>query len=547
MATSNQVVRPPVTKFSPSLWGDEFRYFVFDNEVAKRYAQEIEVLKERVRSMLVRIRSSKLAEKLNFIDTIERLGISYHFQSEIDEMLKEIYNANLKFHGDDLCTCALMFRLLRQHGYNISSGIFENFQENGKFRNNLSRDIKGLLNLYEASHMDGHKDDILKEAYTFSRTHLEGFHPQLNSTLGTQVRHALEQPLHKGIPRVEISFFIRVYEEDESKNDVLLRFAKLDYNLLQMHHKQELYQLMRWWKELDFVTTLPYARDRAVESYFWALGVLFEPEYSNARLMIAKSVAMIAVIDDTFDSFGTPNELEIYTDAIQKWDINQINRLPDYMKISYKALINLYDEDFNKELCEEGRIFALYYAKERMKELVRAYYTELKWSTKGCMPPFVEYLNNGLASSTVYLLITTFLLGMKSVTREAFEWVNQNPRIVEANAILGRLINDIGSYEREKSSSLIAITGIDCYMSDYGVSVHEAMDKLKEMINNAWKDINEDILQPTFPISREILMCLLNIARAVSVLYMQNQDGFTNSEKVMKPYMNALFVESFEV
>ncbi|XP_019167988.1 PREDICTED: vetispiradiene synthase 3-like [Ipomoea nil] len=546
MATSNEVVRPAVTKFSPSLWGDEFRYFVFDNEVAKRYAQEIEVLKEQVRSMLVRIRSSKLAEKLNFIDIIERIGISYHFHSEIDEILKEIYNANLKFHGDDLCTCALMFRLLRQHGYNISSGIFESFQENRKFRNNLVRDIKGLLNLYEASHMNGHKDDILKEAYTFSRTHLEVVHPQLNSTLGTQVRHALEQPLHKGIPRVEISFFIRVYEEDESKNDVLLRFAKLDYNLLQMHHKQELYQLTRWWKELDFVTTLPYARDRVVESYFWALGVFFELEYSKARLMIAKSIAMIAIIDDTFDSFGTPDELEIYTDAIQKWDINQMNRLPDYMKISYKALINLYDEEFNKELSEEERIFALYNAKERMKELVRAYYTELKWSTKGCMPPLVEYLRNyGLASSTIYVVITTFLLGQKPVTREAFEWVNQNPRIVEANAILARLINDVASYEREKSNSLY--TGIDCYMSDYGVSVDEAMHKLQEMVNNAWKDINEDILQPTLPISREILMCLLNIARVDSVVYMKKQDGFTNSEKLMKPFMIAVLVGSFEI
>ncbi|XP_031119843.1 vetispiradiene synthase 3-like [Ipomoea triloba] len=539
MAKSNEVVRPAVTKFSPSLWGDEFRYFVFDNEVAKRYAQEIELLKERVRSMLVRIRSSKPAEKLNFIDTIERLGISYHFHSEIDEMLKEIYNANLKFHGDDLCTSALMFGLFRQHGYNISS-------ENGKFRNNLSGDIKGLLNLYEASHMNGHKDDILKETYTFSRTHLEVVHPQLNSTLGTQVRHALEQPLHKGIPRVEISFFIRVYQEDESKNDVLLRFAKLDYNLLQMHHKHELYQLMRWWKELDFVTTLPYARDRAVESYFWALGVFFELEYSKARLMIAKSIAMIAIIDDTFDSFGTPDELEIYTDAIQKWDINQMNRLSDYMKISYKALINLYDEEFNKELSEEGKSFALYNAKERMKELVRAYYTELKWSTKGCMPSFVEYLNNyGLASSTIYSVITTFLLGQKPVRREASEWVNQNPRILEANAILARLINDIASYEREKSSSLY--TGIDCYMRDYGVSVHEAMDKLQEIVDNAWKDINEDIVEPTLPISREILMCLLNIARVDSVVYMQNQDGFTNSEKVMKPYMIAVLVGSFEI
>lgn len=108
------------------------------------------------------------------------------------------------------------------------------------------------MNLYEASHENGHNDDILKEAYTFARTHLEIIGQQLNSILGRKVRHALEQPLHKGIPRVEICYFIRLYQEDEFKIDVLLQFAMLDFNLLQMHHKQELYKLTRYVKENNF-------------------------------------------------------------------------------------------------------------------------------------------------------------------------------------------------------------------------------------------------------------------------------------------------------
>ncbi|XP_031119892.1 vetispiradiene synthase 3-like [Ipomoea triloba] len=546
MATSNKVVRP-VTNFFPSLWGDEFQHFVFDNEVAERYAQEIEVLKRQVRSMLKSIRMSELAEKLNFIDTIERLGISYHFDEEIDAMLKEIYNDNSKFKvGEDLCTCALMFRLLRQHGHNISSGIFDNFQENGKFKDTLSNNVEGLLNLYEASHVIGHNDNNLKDAYTFSRNHLEVVVLQLKSTLKKQVRHALEQPLHKGIPRVEISYFVRVYQEDESKNDVLLHFAKMDFNLLQMYHKQELCEMKRWWKELDFVTTLPYIRDRVVECYFWSVGVYFEVKYSKARLMLAKSIIMASVIDDTYDTFALPDELEIFTSAIQKWDISQLNHLPDYMKIIYKALIDLY-VDYDKELSREGRSFALYYTKERIKELVRAYNIEIKWSIEGCKPPVAEYLKNGEPSSTLFLLITCSFLGMKSVTKEAFEWSSQNPRIFRANAILGRVVNDIASYEREKSNGPIT-TGIDYYMNDYGVSVEEAMNKFREIAENAWKDTNEDILQPTTPaISTEILMRILNFARIDEVVYMKRQDGYTYPEKVLKPYIIALFVDCFEI
>ncbi|KAH0711521.1 hypothetical protein KY289_007480 [Solanum tuberosum] len=269
-----EIVRP-VANFSPSLWGDRFLSFSIDNHVAQKYAQEIEALKEETRSMLLAINGRKLAETLNLIDVVQRLGIAYHFEKEIDEILDRIYNENANFEGDDysdLSTFALQFRLLRQHGYNISPEIFSKFQDgNGKFKESRASDddVLGLLSLYEASHVRTHGEDILEDALVFSTTHLESATPHLNSPLKEKVTHALEQSLHKSIPRVEAQFFISsIYEKEESKNDVLLKFAKLDFNLLQMLHKQELAEVSRWWKDLDFVTTLPYARDRVVEGYF---------------------------------------------------------------------------------------------------------------------------------------------------------------------------------------------------------------------------------------------------------------------------------------
>nr|XP_018632376.1 5-epi-aristolochene synthase 2-like [Nicotiana tomentosiformis] len=94
-----EIVRP-VANFSPSLWGDRFHSFSIDNQVAEKDAQEIEALKEQTRSILLATRQ-KLAETLNLIDTIERLGIDYHFDKEIDEILEHIYNGNRYFEGDD--------------------------------------------------------------------------------------------------------------------------------------------------------------------------------------------------------------------------------------------------------------------------------------------------------------------------------------------------------------------------------------------------------------------------------------------------------------
>ncbi|XP_009794139.1 vetispiradiene synthase 3-like [Nicotiana sylvestris] len=542
-----EIVRP-VANFSPSLWADQFHSFSFDNQVAEKYAQEIEVLKEQTRSMLLAT-GQKLDETMNLIDVIERLGIGYHFEKEIDEILEHIYNENTNFEGDDyndLCTSALQFRLFRQHGYNISPEIFSKFQdENGKFKESLASDVLGLLSLYEASYVRTHADDILKDALAFSTIHLESVAPHFKSPLREQVTHALEQCLHKGVPRLETRFFISsIYEKEESKNDMLLRFAKLDFNLLQMLHKQELAEVSRWWKDLDFVTTLPYARDRAVECYFWTIGVYFEPQYSQARVMLAKTIAMISIVDDTFDVYGIVKELDIYTDAIQRWDVSEIDRLPDYMKISYKALLNLYD-DYEKELSNYGRSNVVYYAKERMKEIVRNYNVEAKWFIEGYMPPVSEYLSNALITSTYYLLTTTSYLAMKSVTKKDFEWLAKNPKILEANVTLCRVIDDIATYEVEKSRGQIA-TGIECYMRDYGVSTEEAMNKFQEMAEIAWKDVNEGILRPT-PVSTEILTRILNLSRMIDVAYKNNQDGYTHPEKVVKPHIIALLVDSIKV
>ena len=67
------------------------------------------------------------SQKLNFIDWVQRLGVSYHFEHEIEEALDEIHNNLVTRHEDDdynLHSLALLFRLLRQHGYPISSGMY---------------------------------------------------------------------------------------------------------------------------------------------------------------------------------------------------------------------------------------------------------------------------------------------------------------------------------------------------------------------------------------------------------------------------------------
>lgn len=90
------------------------------------YAKENEIMKQEVRSMLTATLCT-IIEKLNLIDKLERLGISYHFEEEIERQLEEIFKLNANYeeeyqHSYDLFTAGLHFRLLRQHHFNISCG-----------------------------------------------------------------------------------------------------------------------------------------------------------------------------------------------------------------------------------------------------------------------------------------------------------------------------------------------------------------------------------------------------------------------------------------
>lgn len=71
---------------------------------------------------------------------------------------------------------------------------------------------------------------------------------------------------------------------------------------------------------MDFARKLPFARDRMVECYFWIIGVYFEPQYCLARKILTKIVAMASTIDDIYDVYGTPEELELFTKAIERLD-----------------------------------------------------------------------------------------------------------------------------------------------------------------------------------------------------------------------------------
>ncbi|XP_042515298.1 (-)-germacrene D synthase-like [Macadamia integrifolia] len=524
-SNENSKIIRPLANFHRSIWSDRFiKSAPGDQDMKTNEAyslEQVEELKE-VRRMLVAHANESL-KKLSLIDSLQRVGVAYHFEGEMEKAMEQIYDA--PNHGFDdnnnLYTVALRFRLLRQQGYNVPCEVFNKFKSSdGKFKEDLTEDVSGMLCLYEATHWRVHGEDILDEALEFTTARLNSIvtndHP-----LATQVMHALKQSLRNSPPRIEARHYISAYQEDKTKNESLLKFAKIDFNLLQAIHQQELTQLSKWWKELGLASKLPYARDRLVESYFFVVGIYFEPHYALGRKIVTKVTALLTIIDDTYDAYGTLEELQLFTDAIERWDLSAINRLPKYMKVLYSAILDVYneiEEDFRKD----GQSYRINYAKKVMKIQIRAYFMEAKWFNEGYTPTFEEYMQTASISIPCLSLIVTSLVGMRGdvVTKETFDWaMNESNKLVKGINLIGRLLDDMTSH---KSKGYM--------MNLRGVA-------------EAYKVVNEACMKPTTVPTPVLLLCV-NFLRITDFIYnYKYKDGFTLPHEVLKETITSLFVD----
>ncbi|XP_068340042.1 (-)-germacrene D synthase-like [Pyrus communis] len=527
----------PSATFSPSIWGDHFLSYA-SLEVDAELEQHVQELKEEVRRMLT-TSPENISQKLNLIDDIQRLGVSYHFGNEIEEILQKIHKSS--YDLDDLYTTALRFRLLRQQGYNVLCDLFNKFKDgDGKFKESLVDDVVGLLSLYEATHLRIHGEEILDEALTFTTTNLELATFRLSPPLAKAVTHALNQPLRKGLPRVEARYYLSVYQElRESPNETLLKFAKLDFNRLQRVHQKELSEITRWWKDLDVPNKLPFARDRLVEVYFcWSMSVYFQPQYSFARRTSCKVTAITSIMDDIYDTHGKFEELELFTEAIERWDVSAIDQLPEYMKLCYRALLNIYSE-IHEKLAHEGKLYRIDHAREAMKNQVRGFSDEAKLFRQKHMPSLDEYMYVSLMTCGYPLLITISFVGMEEATIDSFDWLLTSPQAVKAASTVTRLMDDIADHKFEQEREHFA-SAVNCYMREYGATEEEAIIELQRQVNNAWKDINEACLHPT-AVPMPLLIRILNFARVMDVVY-KCEDGYNNADGGLKDFIVSTLV-----
>ena len=79
-----------------------------------------------------------------------------------------------------------------------------------------------------------------------------------------------------------------------------------------------------------------WARDRVIVSFMTGLGLVSDPKQSSYRKWFAKATALVIVIDDIYDVYGYLEELQHFTNAVDRlgYNHNTTSKLEIYILMS---------------------------------------------------------------------------------------------------------------------------------------------------------------------------------------------------------------------
>ncbi|RID60136.1 hypothetical protein BRARA_F03315 [Brassica rapa] len=555
---SVDVLRRRSGNYQPSPWDHSYLLSINNKYAKEEKVIARDLLKEKVRKMLGAETKSRL-EQLELIDDLQKLGISYHFEVEINNILMDFHHKNGRGvwkcdKEEDLHATSLEFRLLRQHGFHVSEDIFEVIIDKIESETFKSDDINSIISLYEASYLSTKSDIKLREVIRpFAKKQIRKFVD--GETCNLEVRekaiHALEMPYHWRMRRLETRWYLDSYDNKHDTNLVLIEFAKLDFNIVQIAHQEDLKYVSSWWKETCLVNQLPFVRDRIVENFFWTVGLIYEPQFGNIRRIMSIVNALVTTIDDIYDIYGTLEELELFTAMVHNWDVNRLDELPEYMRLCFLILFNEINS-IGCDIFKYKNIDVIPFLRKSWADLCNTYLVEAKWYKKGYKPGVEEYMQNAWISiSAPTILIHFYCIFSDKISVQILETLSQHRQeIVRCSATILRLANDLGT-SRDELARGDVLKSAQCYTHETGASEEEAHAHVQQMICDTWDEINyETKMARTYSLlSRGFVEAAVNLARMSQCMYQYGDghgcpDKAKTVERVMSLLVNPVPLKS---
>ncbi|TYH44053.1 hypothetical protein ES332_D11G167800v1 [Gossypium tomentosum] len=287
--------------------------------------------------------------------------------------------------------------------------------------------------------------------------------------------------------------------------------------MVQSTLQDDLNNIIRWWKDMGLESKLNFVRDRLTESFFWTVRLVSQPQFRHCRKVLIKVASFVTTIDDIYDVHGTLDELESFTDAVQRWDLGTVENLPDYMELCFLALYNSINEMAYKTLRDHGQNILLYLRKA-VQCIGGSMQSIANWANSKHIPTFQEYLENAWLSVSGHLCLDhTYLLQRTNITIEALHSLEHYHDVIRSPSIIFRLCNDLGTAkdELERGESVNAIT---CYMNETGCSEAMACQHINDLIEDYWKKLNKCYVDGS-PFSKHNIETTINLAKISQCIY----------------------------
>ncbi|KAM0845301.1 hypothetical protein ACQ4PT_056464 [Festuca glaucescens] len=437
--------------------------------------------------------------QLLMVDSLEKIGISRHFSSEIKSILDMTHSLWLQRDEEimlDVATCAMAFRILRMNGYDVSSGELYHVAEAANFHNSLQgylHDTKSLLELYKASNASISKTEmILDNIGAWSGSLLM---EQLCSygaqkvPIFEEVEYALKFPFYATMERLEHksnieTFDVQGYQMLKTEylpcrvNKDLLALAVEDFTFSQSIYQDELLHIESW-----------------VKGNRW-------DEHHRLKFHSERVQIVFRAI------YATVNQLAAMASAAQNRDVR-------------KHLIEVW----------------IYTLKSMM--------TEAEWTRVQYVPTIDEYMTNAKFS---YALGPIVLPSLYFLGQELSMCVVEDQEYDELFSLMStccRLLNDIQGFEREGNQG--KVNSVSLYVIDSGgsLSTEAAKKAIHESIALRRRDLLRLVLREDRVVPRPCKELFWKMCKINHLFYSQT-DGYS-SPKEMISTVNAVIYEPLKL
>ncbi|GFP92435.1 probable terpene synthase 13 [Phtheirospermum japonicum] len=263
---------------------------------------------------------------------------------------------------------------------------------------------------------------------------------------------------------------------------------------------------------------LKLSRNQPLKWHMWLTVALWDPKWSKQRIMLTKPISLVYAVDDIFDLYGTLQELTLFTEAVNQWDMNAAEKLPGYMRTCFMAVYDTTHE-ISRMVFEEHGWNPIEFLIKEWRNLFNAFLKEAKWFSSGEMPKAKEYLKNGVISSGVVMVLAHLFFLMGNCLTKETEILLSNDGVTYSVAKLLRLVDDLGTAQDEQQEGYDG-SYIECYMKEHdGHSLESVHEHVMAMVSDTWETLNKQGLCSTSPFSPSFRKACLNAARMVPTMY----------------------------